>query len=155
MTVGLSSQSVETLVELLDQQHAIYRQLRDLSERQSQLVADGDAESLLTLLNQRQGLIDELLRINEQIDPFKQRWSELWAELDAEQRRRVRERMDAVQSLLDGIMQQDEQDRQALVAQRAQVGEQLGQVHRGAAVNRAYGQSVGPSVQTRYTDQQG
>jgi flagellar biosynthesis/type III secretory pathway chaperone len=155
MTVDVSSDSVERLVELLDQQCGIYQQLRDLSEQQSRLVAEGDAESLLTLLNQRQALIDRLLQINEQIEPFKQRWSQFWSELDASQQGRIRERMDAVQSLLDGIMAQDEKDREALAAQRTRVGEQLGQVSRGANVNRAYGQASNYTVNTRFTDQQG
>lgn len=155
MTVGLSTQPVETLVGLLDQQHEIYLQLRELAQRQSRLVADGDAESLLTLLNQRQALIDQLLKINEQIEPFKKQWSAFWAELDASQRQRIRERMDAVQSLLDGIMEQDERDRQALAAQRSQVGQRLSDVSRGTAVNRAYGRAAPTTTQNRFTDQQG
>jgi len=154
MTVGLSPLSAESLIELLDQQCAIYRQLRDLAEQQSRLVADGDAEALLTLLNQRQSLIDDLLRINERIEPYKQRWADVWAQFGEEHRAKVRERMDTVQSMLDGIMTQDEEDRQALAAQRNRVGEQLGQVHRGSAVNRAYGRAAAPSVNTRFTDQQ-
>lgn len=155
MTVDVSSDSVELLVELLDQQRAIYQQLRDLSEQQSRLVAEGDAESLLTLLNQRQALIDRLLQINERIEPYKQRWSEFWSGLDEARQGEIRERMDAVQSLLDGIMAQDEKDREALAAQRSKVSEQLGQVNRGASVNRAYGQASSYTVNTRFTDEQG
>ncbi len=59
------------LVDRLTQQRDLYQQLKTLSDQQGQLIADGQAEQLLAVLSQRQGLVDQLTQLNEKIVPFK------------------------------------------------------------------------------------
>ena len=142
------------LIELLEEQRRIYEQLGRLSEKQTELVREADAEALLALLSQRQAHIDQLLATNERLEPIKQRWPELWAELDDYTQNDIRALMNDVQQMLNAIIEQDEADRRSLAAQRAQVGDGLRKVSGGAAVNRAYGQAGGGSL-NRFTDQRG
>jgi hypothetical protein len=143
------------LIDLLHQQRAIYQHLHDLSDRQSQLVAAGNAEPLLSLLAQRQRLIDDLTQLNGQIEPYKQNWPALWAHLDGSSRQAIQSLIDEVQRLLQLIVQQDEHDRQALASQRDHTATQLHQIRTGSVANRAYGKTPGSSDANRYTDQQG
>ncbi len=155
MTANLAPHWAQTLLELLDEQRGIYRQLAQLSNEQSDLVAEGDAESLLSLLSRRQALIDRLVQINARIEPFKQQWPTLWSELDDESREQVRERIDELRDLLDQILDQDERDRTVLASHRNSVSRQLGQLNRGAAVNRAYGPAPNGAPGSRFTDEKG
>jgi len=155
MTAQTAPQWAQTLLELLDEQREIYRDLSQLSDEQSNLVAEGDAESLLGLLGRRQALIDRLVQINARIEPFKQQWPDLWNELDDELRESVRQRIDEVKALLDHIIDQDERDRVALASHRSSVSRQLDHLNRGAAVNRAYGPNQAAPAQNRFTDEQG
>jgi hypothetical protein len=156
MTLTVPPRWSDDLIELLDQQHRIYLHLHELSVRQGQLVAAGDAEPLLTLLAQRQTLIDQLTQLNGRLEPFKSQWPHLWHQLDTTTRARVQGFIDEVQDLLDRIVEQDEKDRQALSAHRGRIADDLRNVSRGDAVNRAYGrQNVDPQTNNRYTDREG
>lgn len=155
MTTTTTPDWAAELISLLDQQRRIYHQLGDLSRQQSQLVSAGDAEPLLSLLGQRQQLIDQLTQLNGRIDPYKRDWPALWAQLDRGDQFRIQQLIDQVQKLLDDIVQQDEKDRVALSAQRQHVSDELQQVHRGTAVNRAYGRPAAGPDNNRYTDYQG
>ncbi len=144
------------LIDLLEQQRAIYEQLQTLSHRQSELVASGDAEPLLSVLSQRQRLIDDLTQLNGQLEPYKQNWPALWARLDSDTQKTVQGLIDQVQLLLGQIVAQDEKDRVALSAQRERTSSEIKQLRTGSAINRAYGRPQGaPDDQNRYTDQQG
>lgn len=159
MTISAQPDWATGLIDLLDQQRSIYQQLVELSVRQSQLVQAGDAEPLLSLLTQRQRLIDDLTQLNGSIEPYKQNWPALWARLDAASQASIQTLIDSVQKLLDRILAQDEQDRQQLSAQRDRTGAQLKQVNAGSAVNRAYGKALGGGAgsdgNNRYTDDRG
>lgn len=143
------------LIDLLEQQRSAYAQLQSFSEQQSRLIEESEAEKLLGLLSQRQGVIDRLSQINRQLDPYRQQWPELWAGLDAPMRRRVQGLIDEVQVMLDQIVARDDEDRASLLAQRKRMAEQLHQLHRGSAVNRAYGQSSTAAGPKRLTDHEG
>lgn len=152
MTLKTKPDWAADLIELLGEQRDIYAQLQELSEKQAALVAEGDAESLLTLLAERQTLIDKLTQLNGRVEPYKQNWPTLWSQLDAQSQRRVQGLIDQVQSLLDRIVQQDERDREALSEQRERIGAQMTRTSQGSAVNKAYGAGA---AEPRYTDREG
>jgi len=156
MTTDTCPPWASELIELLEQQRIIYEQLGRLSEKQADLVQQGDAESLLAVLSQRQSHIDRLLGINQKLEPIRRRWPELWADLDDYTRNDIRALMDEVQRMLDVIIEQDEADRQSLAEQRKGVADGLSRISSGAAVNRAYGNvGAGGRDMNRFTDQRG
>lgn len=143
------------LLELLEQQRRVYHQLHELSRRQGDLVQAGDAETLLSLLASRQGLIDELARLNERLEPYKRDWGMKWGGVDEMTRHRVHDAIGQVHHLLEAIMKQDDADRAALSRQRGEVAGQLGQVSRGAAMNKAYGRPADGGGAGKLSDLQG
>lgn len=157
MTVATPPQWAAELIELLDAQRAIYRQLQQLSDRQGRIVSDGepDMSALVTLLSQRQELIDQLTGLTSRIEPFRSNWVALWNSLDAVTRTQVRALIDEVQALLDAIVEQDERDRASLSDRRDRVAGQIAQVKRGSVVNKAYGPSAVRPANPRFTDEQG
>ena len=155
MTLSLSSGWAEQLLALLERQVRVYEQLRELSGRQGRFVDEGQAEPLLRLLAQRQHLIDELTRLNAELEPMRRDWTDRLAELDEPTRRRINDHVDQMQRLLREIMQQDERDRASLSGRRDQASGELRAIRAGAAVNKAYGQAAAPTDLNRYTDQQG
>ncbi len=153
MTDTLPPGSTSELITLLDRQKAIYHQLRSLSQRQAEQVAAADPESLLNTLSQRQVLIDQLVEIGTSVEPYKRAWPQLVSQLDDETRSELRSRIEAVQTLLDEIIKQDEVDRQALVGHRGKMADQLQRIRQGTAVHKAYGAPVPSSP--RLTDRKG
>lgn len=130
--------NIPALVALLQRQRSIYQQLRTLSDQQGPLVAEAMAEPLLSLLAQRQKLIDAALDLNAQLDPYRKRWAEIWADLPEVERGRIGGLVKEVQDLLAAIVQQDERDRAILQTAKAKIGEELQQVSRAGAAMSAY-----------------
>jgi hypothetical protein len=79
----------------------------------------------------------------------------VWSALDEPHQKRVQGLIDEVRSMLDEILSQDEQDREALGEHRDRVSADLQHAKAGTAVHRAYGQTNSDPDPTRYTDQQG
>ncbi|MCE9592225.1 MAG: flagellar protein FlgN [Planctomycetes bacterium] len=138
--------NVPALIALLEKQRALYDQLNAMGREQSQLIETAQTESLLSVLAQRQKLIDEVTTVNADLDPYRRRWSEIWADLNPADRRRVGDLVRAVESALATILKRDEEDRKALQSARAKVSEQIKAVsHAGAAVN-AYRSAATPTT---------
>lgn len=138
-----------SLVALLTQQRDLYRQLKLLSDEQATLITDGHTDRLLTLLAQRQRLVDTLTSLNRDLVVARQG---LGAS-DQGARDRVRLLMDEVDVLLQQIIEQDDRDRQSLQSAQQQVANQLKGVRQGGAALSAYRPSIQPGP--RFTDRQG
>lgn len=155
MTVPKGQAATAELIDLLDKQLNIYQRLRQLSGQQSRLIADQSPEALMSLLAQRQELIDQLVDISAQVEPYRAHWPEFWSHLADATRQDVRGRIDAVRSELDAVIAQDERDRKALAAGRDAVSNSLKHVRLGTAAGRAYGASTTAAPSPRFTDREG
>lgn len=143
------------LVELLSRQRDLYRQLKSLSDQQAGLIERGETEQLLSVLGQRQQIVDELSRLTGELGPYRENWRQLSERLATPDREQVHELIDEVETTLNAIVSQDDRDRQQLAGSREAVGQQVQKVqHAGSAVNayRAGPQGSGPS---RFADQEG
>ena len=157
-TTPPSADHVGRLIDRLTQQRELYQQLKTLSDQQGELIAQGQAEQLLTVLSQRQSLVEQIAQLNEHIAPFKQHWPDLSAQISDDQRKQVNTLLEEVENLLQSIIGQDDRHRQQLQSAKEDVGRQLQQVnHAGRAIN-AYGNQK-PKAPTaapaRFTDSQG
>lgn len=139
----LTADDVNRLVELLERQTALFTQLEALGERQAALIADGEAETLLTLLAQRQQFIDRLQVVNTDLDPYRRRWPEVWAALDEANQTRVGTLVRQAQDILEKVMANDERDRRRLQSAQQQVATELGQVQQSNTARQAYQRSGG------------
>jgi hypothetical protein len=149
-----SADTVGVLISLLTAQRDHYRKLKTLSDRQQQLVADGQVESLLSVLAERQGHVDALTRLNEQLAPHRTAMTGAAEQAEPGQREQLRGLVDEVQTLLDQIIQQDDQDKEKLTADRDRVKTQVQKVNVVPAALAAYrGKATTPAA--RFADRKG
>ncbi|GAB4550771.1 MAG: hypothetical protein Tsb0013_12640 [Phycisphaerales bacterium] len=143
------------LARILDDQIALYRSLSELSSRQSSIIETGETDALLSVLGQRQSLVERITDLNEELEPFTQRWDELSCRLSDDRKAGIRERLDALDVLVGEIARRDERDRLALERQRDAVSTELkGNAQNRGALNAYAAASRQPHV-PRYQDRKG
>lgn len=147
----LLERDARRLTDLLTQQRDVYRTLRDLASEQGGAIHENQPEQLLKILADRQKHITELTEINNQLEPFRSRWSELRESMPPRQRLQVSDLVDEVQRLLAEILKQDEGDCELLKKRTSETRQAAAAAAHGQRLNQAYGvaQPGGP----RYLDQ--
>ncbi|MEO0484087.1 MAG: flagellar export chaperone FlgN [Planctomycetota bacterium] len=140
------------LADLLDRQLGLYGQLDGLSQAQRGLIDDDEAEQLLDLLRQREFLVEQILRVNAELDPLLGHWERDRLTAGAATRTEIARRVESVQALAESVANRDDADRQALQRRRDAVADQLGSIGRGRGAVQAYG-SGAPAA--RYQDREG
>lgn len=143
------------LGRILDDQIELYRKLTALSERQTASIETGDTDALLTLLGQRQGLVERVTRLNEDLEPFTNRWQELSSRLPESSRSQVRERLDTLEELVSTIARRDERDRAVLESRRDRVSAELKTAGQQRGAINAYADQQRQAHIPRYQDRQG
>lgn len=138
----------------LDRQCELYGQLKALSDRQSQLVRQGQAEQLLGVLSARQKVIDELAAVHAAMAPLRTRWTDIYAGLSMDKKSHVSRQLKQVEQLLASIIEQDERDRRELDAVRQEVGGALQRTVRSGAAVSAY-RTAGSAAPAARSWQQG
>lgn len=141
------------MVELLKQQNALYRRLRMLAERQRTLVAQDDVQPLLSLLAERQQVVDGLVKANQELAPFRTDWSDRYQRLDEPTRRQVAELLEEANASLGTILQSDQQDSATLSAKRMDVADRLAAAETGSRASAAYS-AAGAGQRLNVTDAQ-
>lgn len=132
---------VHTLVRALTGQKSLYEQILTLARQQSQFVATGQTESLMTVLGARSRLIEQVVPLDRDLQPYKGRWQEVLDGLPPADRKIVGGLLQDVQKLLADILELDERDKESLVKQRSVVGVEIKRTVTGVALNRAYGRA--------------
>jgi hypothetical protein len=136
---GVGGGMVPTLVKALTGQKALYMQILALAKQQSQYVATGENESLMTVLAARARLIEQVAPLDRELQPYKGRWQEVLDGLPGKDREAVGGLLKEVSGLLGEILAQDEVDKEKLVQQKTEVGVEIKRTVTGAVLNKAYG----------------
>lgn len=148
-------EDAEQVLYLLQRQRDLYLQLKTLADQQGQLIEQGAAEQLLSLLAQRQGLIDMLGQCSAEIAPFRSRIGEIAEKAGGGMGMQVKQLVEEVRGLLESIMEQDDRGREGLAASRDAVSQQLKQTSGAGAAIGAYGSRPPVAAASRYTDRRG
>ena len=127
------------LQNALSQQKSLYMELFALARKQSQYVATGQSEELMSVLAARSRIIDQVAPLDAQLQPYKGRWQEVLDSLPQKDRETIAALLREVQQLLAQILAQDEIDRDSLNRQKSQIGSEISRTVNGAALNKAYG----------------
>ncbi len=154
------------LISLLERQSTLYDQLGDLTEQQSQAIeagfgVDADAspgasgEQLLTILAQRQRVIDALVQVQDELAPFRESWSSVWSQMGETDRQQVAPMVRQIEQAAARIMELDDRDRLRLEQAQAHTGEQIRKLNSTGAAVSAYRTSPPPTTNNRFTDQHG
>lgn len=141
------------LIELLENQRRLYERLAALSLAQEAEILGGHMEAVLGVLGQRQGLIDELGEIHQQLEPYRRCWEAFWSGLSQASRDRAGTLVAQSGELLSAIIERDERHRQRLQESRSQVGGELGKLSAGGVAMQAY--AARATAESRFTDRKG
>ncbi|MFC1782448.1 hypothetical protein ACFL02_02555 [Planctomycetota bacterium] len=137
------------LIHLLTQQRLLYRQLRELAQKQSGLVDGSNPEMLLRVLATRQRIIDRLRGIDRELKPIRDEWKQIAQSLPAPQRQKAQKLVEEVQQILSEIIARDEKDTQTLSHQQHQVASEIQTAAAGKRVHQAYAQNSGEGGRSR------
>ncbi|MFK7790991.1 MAG: hypothetical protein AB8C95_16045 [Phycisphaeraceae bacterium] len=140
--------------ELLQKQRDLYRELKSHSEQQDALIASGDTDQLLSLLAQRQRLIDGLGQVSSSLAPYRSRIASIADQSSAELGSQMRGMVEEVRELLESIIATDEKGKADLEAARDNVGGQIRQAAGAVAAAGAYGKAM-PASTAKFTEQRG
>lgn len=150
------------VVELLDRQRSLFRELDELSRQQSRLVEAGQAEPLLVVLAQKQRVIEDVEDVNRGLSVFTSDWGARVAALPERSRVLLRTRTDELETLAKAVHARDEHDRSALEAQSRVVSNELATMARTRGAAAAYGAmggnaggGMGGSTGPRFQDRRG
>ena len=144
--------AADRLVRLLENQLEHVSRLAELSTRQTDLIAAARSEPILALLADRQEVMDELAESQEDLGELSRETEEL-TDLSADQRKHMRDLIDAITKSLNGILRRDESDRDALAQLRDRARADLADFGTARAAHRAY--AVGRPAGSRFADRQG
>jgi hypothetical protein len=133
------------LIHLLEQQHELYRKLRELSEKQRGLISGDRPERLLSILRERQDLVAGLARLNEQLGPFRRNWDTLYGMLPEPDRARASGLLQEINALLRVILRTDQEDGALLSVRKQAVAAEIANLSGGRTANAAYGRYAGPA----------
>jgi len=133
----------DRVIAMFTRQRDLYRQLRALADRQRALVTSSEPEALLGLLAQRQKIVSQLSTLNEQVKSARERWSHIYAAMDAARRRQADSLLGEVQTTLADILAGDERDARLLSARMADVKQQSASLAESRRAHAAYGVGSG------------
>lgn len=131
----------DLLASLIGNKFSVLEQLRDLSRRQSEIVAQGDMPSLLQVLAVKQNLIMELQAVERRIDPFRDQDPDArqWRSADDRQRcRLVSQRCDA---MLKEVMLMEKECESSLRQRRDDCANRLQDLQSGSQAHAAYAEN--------------
>ncbi len=132
----------EELISLLRRQVSIYTRLEQLSGRQRGLIAAEDQQQLLTLLAERQKLVDELSALNQGLIPLQKYWRAHRETVAPSLRAEADQLLGRTGEILQRILGTDERDARILSARKAQTAKQVTELAQGRQAFEAYGGGV-------------
>lgn len=143
------------VLELLQRQRDLYRELKSHSQQQDELIATGATDRLLSLLAQRQKLIDGLGQVSASLAPYRSRIATIADQASGDTGGQMRAMVEEVRSLLESIIDQDEKGKAQLAAARDKVGGQIRQAAGAVAAAGAYGGQSSARPAPKFTQHKG
>ena len=143
MTTNVTPIASDGLIPLLKEQRDLYLNLRDLSDRQRNLIAGDRPELLLNILRDRQILVTKLAAVNEQLSPYRRNWQKVYDTLPEVTKHTASALLEEINSMLKIILKTDEEDQALLSARKQAVAKSLSGVSGGRAANNAYAKQGG------------
>lgn len=141
------------MLTLLEEQAQLYRQLDALSERQAQLIEDDDADGLLGLLAERQGLVDRLEHGNRKLAPARQSWERRMEEVGPDEREHVRVVAAGIAEVAARVAARDDQDRRRMESRKTQITDEMLTLNKSRRAVASY--ATGAASAPRFQDRQG
>lgn len=156
-TLPSPDECARELARLLDAQAVICRNILEKSQLQQKLVEEQKEDELLSLLADKQRLMDQQHALNLQALPFRERWEGGLREgASPASRAAVETAWNTLRDILNEVVRLEDASRAMLEDQKGKVSLELGKLQRGKLVNKAYGGgTVKPPSTPRYSDKKG
>ena len=146
------------LARLLNAQAEVCGGILEKSNMQQQLVQDRKEDELLSLLADKQALIDKHQKLADQAAALRERWENGAREqASPDARAGVEAAWNSLRDILDQIIRLEDASRAVLEEQKGKVSLDIGNLQRGKILNKAYGgaKTFRPPEPPRYSDKQG
>lgn len=130
--------TTEKLADLISKRHRCLLQLRDLGQKQAQLIAQGDMGHLLRLLGAKNQLIVAVQTIEQELTPFHAQNPEDRAWPTEQARAQSAQQAAQCQQLLKEVMQLEEQNEKEMTTRRDHVASQLQAAQAASTARGAY-----------------
>ncbi|TVQ54601.1 MAG: hypothetical protein EA377_05260 [Phycisphaerales bacterium] len=143
------------LIALLNRQQEDLTQLRELAARQRQLIQGDQHDELLSLLDQRQTILERLLTRQEKINALSERVRDEPRGLDEETRRKLGHTIEGLSSCLSDIMQRDEEDQKSMERLRDESRKEINSLGNAKQAQRAYMAKRHAARDPRFSDRKG
>ncbi|MCC7409480.1 MAG: hypothetical protein IT442_15560 [Phycisphaeraceae bacterium] len=144
----------EQLVELLRRQESLFNHLAELSVQQEALINQDNAADLLSVLGQRQQVIDQLNDLSQQFKPFRSRWDAFRSTLPAATRQTVEAILGRIENMQQAVAKRDEADCQLLRQRQQRISGEFQHMARVSGARMAYRSQTAPPP-ARLADQRG
>jgi hypothetical protein len=140
------------LNRLLHDQLALAGRLEAMGQERSSVLTSGDYQRYLACLAERTPLIREMVLLNEELQPFIERFGTLATSLRTDERDGIHQQAARLDAKLASIHRNDEAEAEILHAKRDAIARDLAAVSTGRGALAAYdpmGGSVTPQVHDR------
>ena len=152
-TINEQAGGVTELIALLTEQCGFYEQLAALSESQRHLITGQKAEKLLTLLGDRQKLLDRIQELAVKMRPYQTMWAQMRQGASREEAEEVDRLLGKVNAMLATIIDTDQTDAQLLAVRKNATGQEMSTLKSGRMANAAYAATAyGATSQRDWTD---
>ena len=125
------------VISALTEQVEWYRRLAKLAELQHVYVQNEQTEELLGVLAQRQGVLNEVARLEDVVGPARKQWAAYVTGLGAE-KAAAEALMAETRRLLEEITASDRNDALVLQQRKLNLGRQINQASAARQVNNRY-----------------
>lgn len=143
----------ERLLNILQQQQALLTRLAHLAQRQGELIRDNRTDALLTLLGERQQIIDRFLAMQHDLGDLTEKLDQRLQEIQPHQREQIERLIHEIGQSLDAVMKHDERDRHALESARNETREEISGLGTANRARQAYLGAAGANA--KFADRQG
>lgn len=126
------------VVGLLSEQRDLCAQLCELAERQRPLITGDEPERLLTVLGERQRLLDRLEVLKQRLEPYQQNWLEIRKNLAPADGEKVNQLVDEVNDRLSKILETDKADAELLAVRKSSTSRSMESLKKNKQVGAAY-----------------
>jgi hypothetical protein len=130
--------NTEPIILALESQVGWYNKLAKLAELQHVYVQKGETDELLTVLQKRQEVLDEISALEQTIGPVKRRWGNYLSELSTDQRAEAERLLGETRRLLEQITTSDRNDSIVLQQRKLNLAVQINRTTVARKVNKNY-----------------
>ncbi len=144
----MSAFETDVLAELIHGKRECLDKLREMGRRQAEFIDEGNITALLDVLTAKQRLLEQLQRIERDLDPFRDQDPDRRRWRTVEDRRVCMEELQQCERLLAEIISQEKCSEGALLRRRDEAASRLQDAHLAGQAREAYtAQPHGPVKQ--------